>query len=189
MNSAGEITELFAALRAGNASSLDRLFELLYVELHARAHRQISSGSGGGTLNTTALVHEAYLKLSGAQRLTFADRAHFFRVAARVMRQVVVDRARERLAVKRGGEARRVELDPEALAVETSAHEFVALDEALNRLEREDEELARIVDLRFFGGLSVEETAGILELSERTVKRRWRTARALLQQELAREAP
>jgi RNA polymerase sigma factor (TIGR02999 family) len=184
-SSSGDVTELIAALRAGNTDSLDRLFGLLYEELRSRAHWRLESGGGGATLNTTALVHETYLKLAGASDLDLADRAHFFRVAARAMRQVIVDRARRRLAEKRGGAVHHVELDPEALAVDDSAAEVLALDQALGRLEVRDGELARIVDLRFFGGLSVLETAQVLDLSERTVKRRWRTARAILHSELA----
>lgn len=183
-SSPGDVTALIAALRGGDAESLDRLFALLYADLRSRAHWQLESGGGGATLNTTALVHEAYLKLAGAAELDVADRSHFFRLAARAMRQVIVDRARRRLAEKRGGAARRVDLDPEALAVDESAADFLALDQALTRLESHDGELARIVDLRFFGGLSVEETARLLEMSERTVKRRWRTARAILHREL-----
>ena len=184
-SSPGDVTGLIAALRAGDADSLDRLFALLYEELRSRAHWRLESGGGGATLNTTALVHEAYLKLAGASGLDLVDRTHFFRVAARAMRQVIVDRARRRLAEKRGGAAQRVDLDPEALAVDDSASEVLALDQALRHLEDRDGELARIVDLRFFGGLSVPETAQVLELSERTVKRRWRTARAILHRELA----
>lgn len=188
-SSPGDVTALIDALRSGDVASLDRLFALLYAELRSRAHWQLESGGGGATLNTTALVHEAYLKLAGASGLDVADRQHFFRLAARAMRQVIVDRARRRLADKRGGSARRVDLNPETLAVDESAAEFLALDEALVRLESHDGELARIVDLRFFGGLSVEETAQLLQLSERTVKRRWRTARAILHRELAEGYP
>jgi RNA polymerase sigma factor (TIGR02999 family) len=181
----GNVTELIVALRAGDADSLDRLFAILYEDLRSRAHWRLESSGGGATLNTTALVHETYLKLAGASGLDLVDRAHFFRVAARAMRQVIVDRARRRLAEKRGGAVKRVDLDPEVIAVDDSAEEILALDQALHRLEARDGELARLVDLRFFGGLSVPETARVLELSERTVKRRWRTARAILHRELS----
>ncbi|MCJ7629923.1 MAG: ECF-type sigma factor, partial [Longimicrobiales bacterium] len=137
-SSPGDVTGLIAALRAGDADSLDRLFALLYEELRSRAHWRLESGGGGATLNTTALVHEAYLKLAGASGLDLVDRTHFFRVAARAMRQVIVDRARRRLAEKRGGAAQRVDLDPEALAVDDSASEVLALDQALRHLEDRD---------------------------------------------------
>jgi len=178
---------LIAAFRAGDPASLDRLFSLLYEDLRARAHWRLESGSGGVTLNTTALVHEAYLKLAGAEVLNLVDRGHFFRVAARAMRQVIVDRARRRTAEKRGGAAQRVDLEAAAIPVDDAAAEVLALDRALARLEDRDQELARIVDLRFFGGLSVPETAQAMDLSERTVKRRWRTARAILHRELVEE--
>lgn len=177
---AGEITRLLAAIRDGNRGALDQLFPLVYAELRASARRQLAAGRPGDTLQTTALVHEAYLKLAGAGRPEWNDRRHFFAVAGRAMRQIIVDYARAQAAQKRGGDAPRVSLDEQQVAVEERAHELVALDEALTELESLSERPARVVELRFFGGLSVEETAEVLQLSERTVKREWRKARAFL---------
>jgi len=183
MSDAGEVTELLIAARSGERTALDGLFEMVYQELHALAHRQLASGGSGQTLGTTALVHEAYLKLVDAARVEYRDRRHFFALAARAMRQIVIDYARQAQARKRGGGMVRVVLDPSRVAngnPGTSAVELVALDEALTALEGLNERLARIVELRFFGGLSVEETGEVLELSPRTVKRDWRKARAFL---------
>lgn len=179
---AQEITELLVDLRSGDRAALDRLFDLVYQDLHLRAHRQLGGRSPGGTLDTTALVHETYLKLSDASQLELEDRRHFFAVAARAMRQIAVDHARRSLAQKRGGGAAMVTLDPSRLAAdhEDVPTDIVALDRALGELTALDERLARTVELRFFAGLSVEETAELLGVSERTVKRDWRKARAFL---------
>lgn len=179
MPSDGDITGLLAALREGDRAALDRLFPLVYRELHDRAHGQLARHRPGDTLSTTALVHEAYLKLTDSAHQTYQDRVHFFAVASRAMRQILVDYARRRMAVKRGG-APPVTLDPEVVGDPGRPEELVALDEALVRLEALDERLARTVEMRFFGGLSVEETAAALGVSPRTVKRDWRKARAVL---------
>jgi RNA polymerase sigma factor (TIGR02999 family) len=183
MPSDGDITGLLAALREGDRAALDRLFPLVYRELHDRAHGQLARHRPGDTLSTTALVHEAYLKLTDSAHQTYQDRVHFFAVASRAMRQILVDYARRRMAVKRGG-APPVTLDPELAADPGRPEELVALDEALGRLEALDERLARTVEMRFFGGLSVEETAAALGVSPRTVKRDWRKARAVLYQDI-----
>ena len=175
----GEITGLLAALRDGDRTALDRLFPLVYRELHDRAHRQLARRRPGDTLSTTALVHEAYLKLTDSAHQTYADRVHFFAVASRAMRQILVDYARRMTAAKRGG-GLAVSFDPDQLGDPGRAEELVALDEALTRLEGLDERLARTVEMRFFGGLSVEEAADALGVSPRTVKRDWRKARAFL---------
>jgi RNA polymerase sigma factor (TIGR02999 family) len=175
----GEITGLLAALREGDRTALDRLFPVVYQELHDRAHRQLARRRPGDTLSTTALVHEAYLKLTDSAHQTYQDRVHFFAVASRAMRQILVDYARRMTAAKRGS-GLAVSLDPDQLGDPGRAEELIALDEALARLEVLDERLARNVEMRFFGGLSVEEAAEALGVSPRTVKRDWRRARAFL---------
>jgi RNA polymerase sigma factor (TIGR02999 family) len=176
-----DITDLLAALRAGDRSAMDELMPLVYEDLRRRAHRQLSRG-GPATLSTTALVHEAYMKLVQSPSPDWQDRNHFFAVAVRAMRSVVVDYARKRLAQKRGGPARRIELDEGHLRVEEDAAEILAIHEALAALADLDERLAELVELRFFGGLSVEETAEVLGVAGRTVKRDWTKARTLLYQ-------
>ena len=153
-------------------------FEALYDELHALAHRQIQRARPGETLRTTALLHEAYLKL--ARGTSVKDRPHFFALAARAMRQVLVDHARSHAALKRGGGRPFATLGDAASEVEADAAELVAIDEALAKLQGANQRLARVVELRFFGGLSVEETAETLDSSTATVKRDWRAARAFL---------
>lgn len=179
MTAPGEITALLAALREGDRSALDRIFPLVYEELRGRAHRQLARRRSGDTLSTTALVHESYLKLAGSSHQSYHDRIHFFAVASRAMRQILVDYARRATAGKRDG-GRAVSLEPERIADAGRSEELLALDEALESLERLDPRLAKIVELRFFGGLSVEETADVMDVSPRTVKRDWRKARAFL---------
>ncbi|MGH7560896.1 MAG: sigma-70 family RNA polymerase sigma factor [Gemmatimonadales bacterium] len=179
MPAAGEITALLAALREGDRTALDRLFPLVYGELRERAHRQLAHRRPGDTLSTTALVHEGYLKLAGSSHQSYHDRIHFFAVASRAMRQILVDYARRATAAKRDG-GRAVSLEPDRIGDPGRSEELLALDEALDSLERLDPRLARTVELRFFGGLSVEETADVMEVSPRTVKRDWRKARAFL---------
>jgi RNA polymerase sigma factor (TIGR02999 family) len=179
------VTHLIAAVRAGETDAMDRLFEVVYEDLKHRANAQL--GGSPRTLDTTALVHEAYLKLSGSARPDWADAQHFFRVAARAMRQVVIDRARSRLTVKRGGGQALLDLDRIEVGADSAAEQMVALDDALSRLARQDARLAAVVELRFFGGLSVEETARSLDVSGRTVKRDWRLARAFLHGVLTEE--
>jgi RNA polymerase sigma factor (TIGR02999 family) len=183
---AGEVTLLLAAARGGDRDAFDRVYALVYGELRRIAHGQLRHGLRDPTLSTTALVHEAYLKLVPHADAPLADRQHFFALAARAMRQILVDAARRRQADKRGGEAARVELDELEVAAATRAAEFVALDEALARLESVDERLTRLVELRFFAGLSMAELAELLEVSERTLGRDWRRARAFLQLEMER---
>jgi RNA polymerase sigma factor (TIGR02999 family) len=175
-----QITDLLAALREGDRSAMDRLMPLVYEELRRRAHQQLARGGSRGTLSTTALVHEAYLKLAHTPNASWQDRGHFFAVAAKAMRSVVVDYARRHLAQKRGGPTRQVTLDDALLRVEEDASEIIALHQALDRLGELDARLSELVELRFFGGLSVEETAAMLGVSERTAKRDWSKARTLL---------
>jgi RNA polymerase sigma factor (TIGR02999 family) len=180
----GDITNLLIDVRDGKRQAVDALLPLVYEQLRAVAHRRLMAGPGAG-LDTTDLVHEAYLKLFDQTRLSVHDRKHFFAVAAMAMRQVLVDQARRRAAHKRGGGAPHVELESAQVSVESSAEEILSLDEALRRLSSVDDRLGRVVELRFFGGLSVEEVAEVLEVDPRTVKRDWRKARALLYRDLA----
>jgi RNA polymerase sigma factor (TIGR02999 family) len=182
-----DITRILQELKGGADGALETLMPLVYDELRAMAHRRLSPGARDVTLDTTALVHEAYLRLFDRARLDWNDRRHFFSVAAIAMRQIVVDHARKRTAAKRGGALQRVDLDSTNLAVDAQAEEIVALNEALSRLSRLDERLAKVVELRFFAGLSVEEVAEVMETSERTVKRDWRKASALLYRAITAE--
>ncbi len=165
---------------------LDRLLPLAYDELRRMAHRQLRGERGDHTLDSTALVHEAYLKLSRLDHIEWRDRSHFLAAAAGAMRRVLVDYAVARKAEKRGGARQRVPLDEVIVLAGDRAEELLALDEALQRLAAESERAARIVEWRFFGGMSIEETAGVLEISPATVKREWTLARAWLNRELTR---
>ena len=185
----GPVTALLRAHHAGDAHALGRVYALVYEHLRAVARAQLRREgrvrAGGHTLSTTALVHEAYLKLADPGRLDVRDRGHFLAVAARAMRQVLVEYARRHRAGKRGGGVAALALDDVQVAVEERAEELVALDEALGRLAALAERLARVVELRFFGGLSEEEIAAILGVTDRTVRRDWVKARAWLHAELA----
>lgn len=179
-----EITGLLSELRTGGRDALDRVFSLVYDELHSCARRELRPGGGGQTLSPTVLVHEVYLKLADAAPLALEDRRHFWALAARAMRQIVIDHARRALAQKRGGGARAVTLELADTSQTVELADLVSLDRALGALEELDERLARTVELRFFGGLSVEETAEAMTVSPRTVKREWRKARAFLQRSM-----
>jgi len=179
-----EITGLLREVERGDRSAIDRLFERVYGELRRIARRQLRAAPHAETLSTTALVNEAYLKLSGSAHWSTRDRFHFFALTAQAMRQVLIDHARKRTRQKRGGRALTLTLDDVDLPIAERAAELVALDAALTKLERADPELARLVEWRFFGGLSIEEIAELLTVSDRTVKRHWRLARAYLFQEL-----
>lgn len=185
----GSVTQLLVGVRAGDRASLDRLFALVYDELRSRARWQLAQSSGSATLSTTVLVHEAYLKLSAAARPAWEDRRHFFLVAARAMRQIIIDQARRRLAEKRGGKASRLELSEVDIPVEAEAEQLLALEGAMERLETRSGRLAEVVNLRFYAGLSVEDTAQALAVSERTIKRDWRLARAFLHGEIGLGPP
>src|SRR5262245_47950006 len=177
---ASDVTRLLHAARGGDAKALDELYPQIYGELRAIAHRVLLGGRPGDTLDTTALVHETYLKLHHAASFEPRDRRHYFAVAARAMRQIIIDEARSRVREKRGGHHRRVDLDAATLAADDSGTAILELDAALHKLAALDERLGRVVELRFFGGLSVEETAEVLDVDPRTVKRDWRKARAML---------
>jgi RNA polymerase sigma factor (TIGR02999 family) len=182
---APDVTALLEASRRGDRAALDRLFEGLYAELRRVAHRQLRRGRPGETLSTTAVVHEAYLKLTQGRSLSIEDQGHFMALAARAMRQVIVDVARRRQADKRGRAEPAEVLDENALSADTLADEIVAIEGALSRLESLDPRLARIVEWRFFGGMSEEEIGAVLGVSARTVRREWREARAFLYRDLA----
>lgn len=179
-----EITRLLDAWQRGDEDAGKKLFPLIYDQLRVLARRQLSRGKSN-TLQTTAVVHEAYLKLIESSRLRFTDRAHFYAVASKAMRQILIDHARRGAAQKRGGDRVRVDLDEERVPIEERAAELLAVDEALTLLEELDSHLARIVEMRFFAGLSVEETADAVGSSPSTVKRDWKKARAFLYRELA----
>ncbi len=178
-----EITALLQAWSAGSKEAADDLFPLVYEELRELARRQSRPRRPGETLNTTAVVHEAYLKLVDASRVTLRDRQHFLALAARAMRQILVDHARRRGAAKRGGGTVRVALE-EAGAIDARAVELLALDQALTKLDELEPRLGKVVELRFFGGLSVGETAETLGVGLRTVARDWEKARLFLYREM-----
>ncbi len=179
-----EVTALLRAAEAGDRAALDRVFSVLYDELRAIAHRQLRQAPSGETLSTTGLVHEAYLKLSRGAGWSAKDRSHFFALSARAMRMILIDQARARVSEKRGSGLRPLDLEDVQIPVEERAAELLALDEALDKLGGVDQDLARLVEWRFFAGLSVEEIAEISGRSVRTVKRHWQTARAFLFEEL-----
>lgn len=182
-----EVTRLLGECSAGNRAAFDRLLPLVYDDLRGIAHRRLRGEATGHTLSTTALVHEAYLHLVDQATATWQDRAHFFAVAAKVIRQVLIDYARSRLAQKRGGGAMVVPLREELSGREPRTIELLELEEALLALARHDARLERVVECRFFGGMSVRDTALTLEVSERTVERDWARAKAYLYQALAGE--
>ena len=177
------VTALLAELREGRRDAFDRMFPLVYDELQRRAHRELAARRSD-TLSTTALVHEAYLRLVDTERAQWQDRAHFLAVAAVAMRQILVDRARRHHADKRGGGRQRITLDEGVLAVDQQVDSLLELDEALTHLATIDQRLSRVVECRFFGGLTEEETAEALGITTRTVRRDWVKARGLLYQAL-----
>jgi RNA polymerase sigma factor (TIGR02999 family) len=190
-SSTSDVTRLLLRWSEGDASALDRLLPVIYGELRRIASSQVRRERPDHTLAPTALVHELYLRLVDQRRATWQHRAQFFGVAAQLMRRILVDHARERQATKRGGSATRVSLEHalEESEAAGAAHgsdalEVLAVDEALHRLARLDADQAHIVELRFFAGLTVEETAHVLNRSPRTIKREWRLARAWLYREL-----
>ena len=185
---ASEITEKLRAWSNNrHDDAADALLQLVYDELHKQAHRYLQKERGGHTLQTTALVHEAYLKLAGQKAVAWESRAHFFALAATMMRRVLIDYAKTKHRVRRGGVQSDLPLE-NALTISVSETDFdlLALDEALNRLAAKEAHLAKIVELRFFSGLDVVETADVLGVSESTVKRDWQMAKAWLHRELTR---
>ena len=186
---AADITRLLKAWGRGDEEALDQLMPLVYTQLRAQARRYMRDERSGLTMQTTVLVHEAYLRLTRAEDVDWHDRVHFFALSAQIMRRILVDAARKRAAAKRGGGALRVDhssavdLDQFPTA-HSDAASLCALDDALASLAQIDPRRAKVIELRFFGGLSVEETADVLEVSSQTVMRDWRLARAWLAREL-----
>jgi len=180
----GDITDVLRRWQAGDPGALDELTPLVYDELHRLAAPYMRHERGDHTLQPTALVHEAFLRLTGLRKADFQNRAHFYGAAARVMRRILVDHARRRRAAKRGGNATLVNLDEASVAGIDLRIDLVALDEALQNLSGIAERPARVVELRYFGGLSVEETAAVLGIAPATVKRHWAFARAWLHRAL-----
>jgi RNA polymerase sigma factor (TIGR02999 family) len=183
----GEFTQILSRLQHGDGCAKQELFDLVYRELHALAARQMRGERHDHTLQSTALVHEAYLRLFGGGEPTWENRAHFFGTAAEVMRRILVDHARSRGTAKRGGGANREELPDQPQSVSMESTEVLAIDEALADLEREDAPKAEIVKLRYFSGLSLEEIAEGMGMSLRTVKRQWSFARAWLYRRIRAE--
>ncbi len=185
MASETDVTQALLALSAGDRAALDGLLPVIYGQLREQANRALRHERPDHTLSATALVHEAYLKLVRLERVVWQDRAHFFGACANEMRRILVSHARQRRAGKRGGGAAHLPLDNALNAAQTRPGELVALDEALERLRTIDARQERIVECRFFAGMSVEETAAALDISPATVKRDWSLARAWLNRELS----
>ena len=181
---ADDLTELLIEWGQGDKAALDRLTPLVYDEIRRIAHRYVQRERVGQTLQTTALVNEAYLRLAGSANIAWQNRAHFYAVTAQVMRRILIDHARRRQYVKHGGETQRVAFEVAisevGLMSQPRAAELLALDEALDELARLDPRKSRVIELRYFGGLSLEETAKVLEVSLMTIRRDWRAAKAWL---------
>jgi RNA polymerase sigma-70 factor (ECF subfamily) len=183
--SSAKVTQLLLELSGGNRTAVDELLPLVYREMKRIAGGQLRNERPGHTLQATALVHEAYMKLVDQREVSWQNRAHFLGVATQVMRRILMDYAKSRQRDKRGGGVRPVSLDEALVVSEDRASDLIVIDEALTRLEQLDPRQAKVVELRFFGGLSVEETAAAMEISTPTVKREWAMARAWLHRELA----
>jgi RNA polymerase sigma factor (TIGR02999 family) len=179
-----EITQLLAEWREGNQAALDDLYPLIYDELHRLARRYMSRERKGHTLQTTALINEAYVRLVDQRNVHWANRSHFFAISAQIMRRILIDHARRYAYAKRGGGARQVSLDETATIVSGDLSEFLRLDEALKSLEELDPRRSQVVELKYFGGLNNDEIAGVLKISKNTVIRDWNMARAWLHRQL-----
>jgi RNA polymerase sigma factor (TIGR02999 family) len=179
-----EITQLLAEWREGKQSALDELYPLVYDELHRLARRYMSRERKGHTLQTTALINEAYVRLVDQKNVHWANRSHFFAISAQIMRRILIDHARRHAYAKRGGGARQVSLEEAATVVPNKSEELLRLDEALKSLAEMDPRRSQVVELRYFGGLNNEEIAGVLHISENPVTRDWNMARAWLYQQL-----
>jgi RNA polymerase sigma factor (TIGR02999 family) len=189
LSSQKEVTQLLGAWSSGDERALEKLIPLVQPELHRLAHHYMSRERAGHTLQTTALLDEAYLLLVDRNKRDWQNRTHFVAAAAQLMRRIMVDHARERHALKRGAGALRVTLDEAAAVTETRSEDLLALDDALERLAAQDRRKSQIVELRYFGGLKVDETAEFLKLSQRTVEREWNMAKAWLYRALSGEEP
>lgn len=183
-----EVTQLLINWSKGDGEALDELIPLVEVELRRLARRYMARESPDHTLQTSALINEAYIRLIDQQNVPWKNRAHFFAVSAQVMRHILVDHARKHAYAKRGGGARQVPLDEAVARVDQKAEELVALDDALKTLANLDPRKSQVIELRFFGGLSLDETAEVLKISSPTVQREWRSARAWLRRELIKES-
>jgi RNA polymerase sigma factor (TIGR02999 family) len=181
------VTGLLVRWGAGDESALQELVPLVHHELHHIARRYMAAENAGHTLQATALINEAYVRLVGGNAIALHDRAHFLAVAARIMRRILVDRARARRSQKRGGLDARVTFHEDLNVSDSSSEDFVRLDDALEALAKFDERKSRVIELRFFGGLTVEETASVLKVSEDTVMRDWRLAKVWLHREMRGE--
>jgi len=183
-----QITQLLAEWSDGNQAALDELYPLVYNELHRLARRYMSRERKGHTLQTTALINEAYVRLVDQKNVHWANRSHFFAISAQIMRRILIDHARRHAYAKRGGGAQQVSLDDVAMVARDLSSDLVQLDEALKTLAKMDARRCHVVELRYFGGLSNEEIAGVLKVSENTVTRDWNLARASLYQHLSGSA-
>jgi RNA polymerase sigma-70 factor (ECF subfamily) len=186
---AATVTELLVKWGHGDEEAFQQLIPLVHDELHRIARRHMGHERAGHSLQATALVNETYLRLIDAKDVTWHDRVHFLAVCARVMRRILVDHARARRARKRGGLATRVSFDEALVVSDDPRHDFVALDEALEALAKFDYRKSQVVELRFFGGLSVEETASVVKVSPDTVMRDWRFAKQWLRREMRNDRP
>ena len=183
----GQVTQLLIDWGNGDKSALDQLIPLVYGELRRLARYYMRRERAGGTLQTTALANEAYMRLIDQKNVRWQNRAHFFGIASQLMRRILIDQARKRHNAKRGGDLRKVPLDEAAVVSQGRAADLIALDEALTSLEAIDERKSRVVELRFFGGLNIEETAEVLSVSPATVQREWSMAKAWLYREISEE--
>ena len=188
MSDTGDISTLLRAWTAGDLAALDKLTPVVYEELRRLARRYMRGERPGHTLQTTALVNEAYLRLVDCERMRWQDRAHFFAVAAQLMRRILVDHARRKLKLKRGGEVPHISLEEAATLSDRPDPHLIALDQAMDAFARIDPRKVRVVELRFFGGLSVEETAEVLAVSPVTVMLEWSSAKAWLYREMTHAA-
>jgi len=182
-----QVTQLLMSWSDGDKAALNQLIPLVHTELRRLAKRYMRRQNPGHTLQTSALINEAYLRLVDQQSVKWQDRAHFFAVSAQIMRNILIDHARKYQYAKRGGGARKVALDESAVMPEQRAAELVVLDDALDKLASVDQRKSQIVELRFFGGLSYDETAEVMKISARTVQREWRAARAWLQRAMGNQ--
>lgn len=180
----GDVTRILTAIEQGDARAADELLPVVYEELRRLAAAKMSQEPPGHTLQATALVHEAYIRLVGSQDQDWSGRTHFFAAAAEAMRRILIDNARRKLRLKRGGGRQKIGLTDAEPAIEGPSDDLIALDEALDRLAEMDKTKADLVKLRYFAGLTLEQTAGVLNLPERTAKRYWAHARAWLHREV-----
>lgn len=187
MSTSNDVTQLLVEFQGGDPEAADRLWSKVYDELHRMAHHKLRHERRGHTMSTTALVHEAYLKLVDQTRVEWEDRLHFFAMSSRIMRNILIDYARRRNAQKRGGSAPHIRLDDAIVSADMSAQVFLTLDEALKRLTKLDERLGRVVEYRFFGGMQEKEIAELLGVSKRTVRRDWRKAKGWLARALSED--